>query len=175
MRSNFVALAMGFVDDGAQLVHGKCGDVVEDAIVADLVGAVGVDLDPVGAVHDLLANGLAGFVGAIDNLHAVRDRHIGCIAQERVGARNIEGPGCNLHARAGNYAAIDGVADIDIGVAGAFGFEVANHGKAIVERTTSVYRTENSAVLGGLLEELGVVIGSGDVALEQDVGVGVDQ
>src|SRR5208282_1708591 len=119
MRRNFVALAMSLVDDGAEFVHGEGGNVVEDAVFADAIGAVAVNLDPVGAVANLFADGLARVVGAIDQLNSVGNGDIGGVSLERIGTGDVERAGCNLHARAGNDAVVDGLLDVGVGVSGA--------------------------------------------------------
>ena len=75
----------------------------------------------------------------------------------------------------GMTAGVDGLLDVHVGVAGAFGFEIANGGEAIAERTLRRHRAENGAVRSRVLQQLHVVIFGGDVALQQYVGVGVDQ
>ncbi len=64
---------------------------------------------------------------------------------------------------------------INVGVHCAFGFEVAQHGEAMGERDLRIARRQDGAVRNGLLEELLVVVFRGDIALQQNVGVGIDK
>src|SRR5436309_2619333 len=61
VRGNLVPLAMCLVHGGANLIECKGGNVIEQ-VIADKIAAVYVELDPVGAVRDLLANRFANFI-----------------------------------------------------------------------------------------------------------------
>ena len=65
--------------------------------------------------------------------------------------------------------------EIDIGVHRAFGFEVAQHGEAMGERDLCIARRQDGAVRNGLLEELLIVVFRSYIALQQNVGVGIDK
>src|SRR5262249_49875218 len=65
--------------------------------------------------------------------------------------------------------------DVDVGVHGALGFEVADGGEAVVESDAGIARGEDGAVGDGVLEELLVVILGGDVAVEEHMSVNIDE
>ncbi len=76
VRCDFMVLAVRLIDDGVEFIRREGRDVVEHPIGPHEITAVGIDLDPVGAVADLLAHCLACVVGAVNDLHAMRDCHI---------------------------------------------------------------------------------------------------
>ncbi len=77
--------------------------------------------------------------------------------------------------RAGDFAAVDGVADVHVGVHRAFGLEVAQCCEAVFQRDARVAGAEDRAVGDGLVEQLHVVGLGGRVALQQQVRVDVDE
>ncbi len=77
--------------------------------------------------------------------------------------------------RAGNFAVVDGVLHVNVGVHGAFGFDVTHGCEAVAEGNLRVASGKNGAVRDGLLEELRVVVFLCDVALQQDMGVGIHE
>src|SRR5580704_4855134 len=72
VAGDFFAPAMRFVDDGLKLFEGERRLRHQLAVFANPRTVRHVDLDPVGAVVELFASGLAGFDGAIDDLGALR-------------------------------------------------------------------------------------------------------
>jgi hypothetical protein len=78
-------------------------------------------------------------------------------------------------ARARHFPALDGGLNVDVGVHGAFGLEVAHGGDAMVEGEARVTGGEHRAIGNRLFQELFVVFRRRDVALEEDVGVGIDE
>src|SRR6185503_20109626 len=100
--------AVGLVHQGLRLLVGEVGPGVERAVLARVVAAVGVELDPVGPVLHLLAHGLADGVGAVHDLHAFGHAQLPGVPAQRVHAGGSHGPGGHEHARAGNDAAVDG-------------------------------------------------------------------
>src|SRR6201999_2208594 len=93
-----------------------------------------VDLDPVGAVFELLAGGFARFDRAIDDLHAFGHVEFWRVIFEVVSAGGGDSPRGAEKSWAGNGAFGDGFLDFDIAVAGAFGFQIAESGKSLFER-----------------------------------------
>ena len=72
MRRNFVPLAVSLIHYGPQLVQREGGNVVEHAVIPHPVAAIRIDFDPVRAIHDLFAYGLARLVGSIHHLNSMR-------------------------------------------------------------------------------------------------------
>ena len=64
---------------------------------------------------------------------------------------------------------------VDVRVASALGLHIANGREAILERSPHIHGGQNRTVFSGLLQQLLVVIGRRDVALQQHVRVRVDQ
>ena len=77
--------------------------------------------------------------------------------------------------RAGDFPVVDGLLDVDVGVHRAFGFDVTQGGEAVGESDLRIACRQNGAVRNRLLEELLVVILRGDVSLQQNVGVSIDE
>ena len=123
----------------------------------------------------MLAHGLSGVIRAVHELHAVRHLDLPGIAEQRIHSRGRHGARGYLHARAGHFTALDGHFHVYIGVHGAFGFEVAERGEAMVERNARIARGEDGAVGDGLLQELRVVFLGGDVPVQKNVRVGVNK
>src|SRR5271157_2842349 len=175
MGGNLVALAMRLVHDGAQLVHGEGRDVVEDAIGLYAVTAVGINLNPIHSVGDLLAYCFAPAVGAVHLLYALGPLQLPRIFEDGVRAGHVHRTSRDLHAWPRNNARVDGLLDVHIRVAGALGFKVANGGEPVAQGALRGDRAENGAVRRGLLQDLHVIVCGRDVALQQHVRMGVDQ
>src|SRR5580700_9396984 len=92
-----------------------------------------VDLNPVGAVIELLARGLARFDGTVDDLDALRHFDLGRVTFEGISAGGRDGASGDEKTRPGNVSAFDGHFDADVAVAGAFGFHVAERGETLLE------------------------------------------
>ena len=119
-----------FVDDGVCFFDTEIGDADDFAVGREAVAIGAVNFDQVGAVIELLADGFARFPGAVDGLNADGNGDFGRIAFEAVAAGGGDAARGNFHARAGNQALIDGVANVHVAVHGAFGFDVAHGGEA---------------------------------------------
>ena len=72
VRRDLVALTMCLVHYRPQLVERESRDIVERPVRLDLVAAVGIDLDPIGSMIDLLAHRAARVIGAVYFLHSLR-------------------------------------------------------------------------------------------------------
>src|SRR6185437_3470529 len=73
------------------------------------------------------------------------------------------------------YTAIDGGFHVHVGVHGAFGLEVAERGESVVERDAGVAGRDDRAIRDGPFQELLVVFRGGDVSIEEEVGVRVNE
>ncbi len=80
-----------------------------------------------------------------------------------------------MHARSGNDFLFDGFLQVHIGVAGALGFQVADGGEPVLQRTPGGLCCHNCPVGSALLQQLLVIVRRGDVPLQQHVGVRVNQ
>ena len=80
-----------------------------------------------------------------------------------------------MHARAGHFAVGDRRLYIHVRVHGAFRLQVANSREAVRKRDVRVARGENRAVGNRLLQQLRVVFLGRDVALQQNVRMGIDE
>ena len=160
------------VDDGLQFRGGQRGRGV--AAGADAV--VGVQLDPVGAAGGLLAHRAHRFVRAADFLRAAGQVEIGTEAARTgaVAGAGDDGTGGDIQARAGNQAFVDRALDRDVGVAGAFGAQVAQRGEAGQQRVARVRGGFQRAVVLRLLQHL-VVPQRLVVGMQEHVRVEVDQ
>src|SRR5688500_1028823 len=83
VRGHATAESLCLVDDGLELFLGPVRPAAEASILADVRIAVGVELDPVGAVLYLLAHGASQVVGAVDELRAGWNLDLPGIAGQR--------------------------------------------------------------------------------------------
>ncbi len=131
-----------------------------------------VDLGEVGAFFALGADGGDDLVGGV-GVVGVREDVLGGV--EAVGvlvaAEEVDGYAGDAHARAGDHAGVDGVADGGVGGAGAFGAHVALGGEAGDEVGGGGGGGDEGALGDGLVDGL-EVFGAG---VEEEVDVGVDE
>jgi hypothetical protein len=90
--------ARRLVDEGAGLLLGHGDAQVDDLAAVEELPVVAVELDPVGAVLDLLAHRPAHAVRPVGDLHALGDRDLGGVPQKRVVTGGRDRPGRH-HAR----------------------------------------------------------------------------
>ena len=95
-----------------------------------------VHLDPVRAVVELLARGLARLDRSIDDLHALRHFDLRRVALERISSGGRDRARRNKQPRPGNVSAFNRLLDAHIAVARTFGFHVAQSGEALFERAS---------------------------------------
>src|SRR5438270_4573492 len=104
-----------------------------------------VNLEPIGAVVELLAGGFARFHGAVDELRALGDLDLRSVAFEWIASRGRDGAGNSEDARAGNAAFVDGLPNADIAIAGAFRLDIANGGEALLHRSMRGHHRASSS------------------------------
>ena len=130
---DFLADAVGLTDQRLQLgraeIHARAQR--PPRVVGFVIFAIGIELDPVGAVLRFLAHRLADLVGPVDDLHAFGHLDLPRISEQRVHAGRRHRTGGDEHARSGDHAACDGGLEIDVGVHRALGFQVADGGEAV--------------------------------------------
>src|SRR6185437_14780184 len=100
-------LAVGFIHNGAQLLEGEGWNVIQYAVGAKEIAAVGIHLDPVGAEADLFAHGFTRLIGTIHKLHSMWHLDLPVVALERISAGHIHGATHDFHARPRNDAIVD--------------------------------------------------------------------
>src|SRR5262249_17388858 len=126
VRGDLDAEAVRLVDDRGDLGGREVDAAADRAIwLAPVDAVVGVQLDPVGAVADLLAYRLARLLRPVDRLHADRHFELPVVAEQRIHAGRRERTRDDEHPRARHDAAIDRLLEIDIGVHRALGLEIA--------------------------------------------------
>src|SRR5215472_13286111 len=135
-----------------------------------------VDLDPVGAVIELLPCDLAEFDRAIAELRAFGDHDIGVVAFERISAGGGDGAGHHKQPRSGNVPGVDGFFESDIAVPGAFGLKIAQSCETLLQSATHGHSCPCRAKRPRMLQQLDVVSAFGGIlTLKKNVGVRVDQ
>src|SRR5271165_5943265 len=157
---------MGLVHDRAQLIHGEGRDVVEHAARLHTVAAVGIDLDPVHAIGDLFSYGLTAALRAVHLLHTLGPLQLPRITKHWIRPSHVHRTPRDLHARAWYHPSVDRFLDVRIGVASAFGFQIANRGEAISEGTLRGNSAKNRPIGRGVLQDLHVVVFGGDITLQ---------
>ena len=135
---------------------------------------VAVELDPIGAVTDLVAHDAGQAVDAVGLFGALRHAPLEGEALRGVAAGGDDGAGGGEHSRTGDDALIDGLLEFDIGVGGAFGAEIADGGEAGHQRGAQVIDGAGGAQGEAFVRDL-IVPRRFVVGVEQDVGVAFDQ
>src|SRR5262249_60837040 len=87
---------------------------------------IGIDLDPVGAPADLIANDARQAVDSIGFLGALRNAPLGSITLRGIATRCHDRARDGEHARTGDDALSDGVPHATIGISRALRPEIAN-------------------------------------------------
>src|ERR1035437_409255 len=124
---------------------------------------VAVELDPIGAVADLIAHHADERARSIGFLGALRDAPFERESLGAVRAGGDDGARRGEHAGTGNDALVDGLLEFDSGVAGALGAEVAHGGAAGDPRGAQVVDGARGAQSEALMQDLvvpgGLVVG----------------
>src|SRR5262245_14260404 len=87
---------------------------------------VSVDLDPVGAMSDLIADDTSQTVDAVGFFGALWNTPFRSVALWSITARRHYCPGRDDHARSGNDSLLHGLLESNIGVARAFSTKISN-------------------------------------------------
>ncbi len=126
MARGLLAEPMGLIDQRLQDRHGIGQDVFRLAIGREGIGAGREELDPVRAMFDLIANRGARFLDIVND--GVRN---GVHRLVRILRRSpIDAASRDLLPRSVDESCVDGVADIDIGIAIAVAAHVADRREA---------------------------------------------
>ena len=167
---------MSFVHDRLQFLDRERG-LRNQFTMLSHPGAMGhVNLDPVGAVVKLFARRLARLHRPVDNLRALGHDELGSVALEVIAAGGGDGAGGHKQPRAGDVAAFDGLLDAHVAIARAFGLDVAQRGKALLQRPPGGNRGPRRPQGQRIFQDVGVIAALRRVfSLQEDVGMGVDQ
>src|SRR6185295_20114076 len=119
VRGDFAAQRVSFIDDGVQLFLRELRRV--HVVSRRKNAATGAGLDDVGAVFVREADGIAGLVGAVDHAFGGAGFMREQTSAEPSGVIAVSTSGTNgmdrdQHARAGNFAVANGVAQADVDV-----------------------------------------------------------
>lgn len=171
VNRDVLAGAGGFFDSGAEFRLG----VLErrgKAAVAKYVWARFVDFHEIGTFFDLLAYGGHELVSII-GVSGVGEDTLGGIEMDGVfvAAKNVDGIAADAHARAGNFAAIDGVADGGVRGAGTFRAHVALGGKSGHQVVASGERGGDGALGDGFFDGLQIF----GARMQEKMDMGVDE
>ena len=176
VAGDFLSPAVSFVHNRAQFLDRERGLRNQFAVLAHPRAVRHVDLDPVGAVVELLARRFARLDRTVDDLHAFRHFDLRRVAFKRISAGGRNCARRNKHPRPGNISALDGHLDADIAIARTFGLHVAHGREALFERAPRRNRGSRRAKGQRILQQLNVVSALGwDFPLQKDVRVRIDQ
>src|SRR5215472_5410533 len=165
MRGDFALELVRFLNDDTHFFDRKSGSI-----------PIRINFDEVGAVADLFSDGTASFFGTANHLSAGgKIAQIGGNAEGMVLTDSGDGARCDLHARAFDQALMDRVTKGDIGIPGAFAFQIANGSETGMEgdaRVSGAFEGAKSLGLFGEVEDVAVGTGGG---ARHEVGVAVDE
>src|SRR3981081_3295839 len=92
-----------------------------------------IDLDPIGAMVELLASRFTRLDGSIDQLCALGYRDLRGVVLQRITARGMDRTGRNKHSGARYVPFVDGLLDTDVAVSGTFGLDVPNRRETLFQ------------------------------------------
>ena len=168
---NVFAGTGGFFDGGAEFGF-RVLERRREVAVAKRVRACFVDLDEIGAFFYLLADYGDEFGGVVGVGGVGQDVLLGIVADGVfVPAENVDGVAADAQARAGDLAAIDGVANSGVGGACAFGAHVALGGKPSHQIIASGEKRGNGALRYGLFDGLEIF----GARMKEEVDVNVNE
>src|SRR5258708_769873 len=116
-----------------------------------------VDLDPVGAVIQLLASRFACLDRAVDELGALGHVKLRRIVLERVASSGGNGTSCDEQPWPGNVATFDGLLDADVAVARAFSLYITQSGESLLQRAPRGNRRPGRAKRQRIFQNVDVV------------------
>src|SRR5207302_4038749 len=135
-----------------------------------------VDLDPVRAMIELLARGLARLDRTVDQLRAFRHSDLRRVSLQVVAAGGGDGARGGEDARSGNASLVDGLLDADVAVSRTLGLDVADGGESLLQRAARRNGGPRRAIRERILQQLHVITTLGRVfTLQKNVRVRIDQ
>src|ERR1700756_4576627 len=105
-----------------------------------------IDLDPVGAVIELLARRFPRFDRTVDDLSALRNGDLRRVSLEVIAAGGGDGARGGEDAWPWDAPFVDGLLDAEVAVPGALGLDIADGGESLLERTARRYGGPRRAV-----------------------------
>src|SRR5882724_3544550 len=127
MACCFLPVPVRFIYDCLDLLLCKSGIASQSAIRLKLIVSRRMKFDPVGAVMNLLADGLPRGPRSVNSLIASRQVHFR--RTQNTFSRRHQSHRGNLHARPGEIPPVNRLLDIHIGVAAAVAHQVAQGGE----------------------------------------------
>jgi len=152
MRRDFPPRAMRLIDDGAHLVDREIGQAPDRAVGVRVIATIGVDLDPVGAVVDLVAHGLPATIGAVTHLDTPWHVQLPGVARQTICAGRRQRLRRDEETRTLDDAALDCLLQIDVGEPGPLVADVPHCREAVVERDPERARRAQRAKWHRLLQ-----------------------
>src|SRR6266699_3096744 len=134
---------------------------------------IGINLDPVGAVADLIAHYARQAVAAVGFFRALRDAPLSGITLWPIAARRYDRSRDNEHARARDDSLLHRLLEADVGITRAFRSQVANSCKARQQSITQVIGRARHSQTERLARHL-IVPGGLAIRMQQDVRVRFD-
>ncbi len=119
---------------------------------------------------------LARLDRAVNDLDALGQSQLGRVVFQRVPSGSRDRARGDQQARAGNKAAVNGLLDADIAIAGSLGLDISQRRKTLLQGTAYGNRRARRSQRSRILQDVDVVSPFGGVfSLQKNVGVGVDQ
>src|SRR4051812_39360648 len=176
MASDFAFLAVSFVYYRTDLVESQRGLRYQLSVLAHPRPVRHINLEPVGAVRDLLARDLTHLHCAIAKLRSFWDDDVRVVALKWVSARHRDCARDHEQSRAGDVAVVNRLFDPEVAVAGAFSLHVAQSCEAFFQRPMHRDNGAGSAIRRGVFQQLHVVTALGGIfALKKHVRVSINE
>ena len=147
VRGDLAPRTMRLIDDRLHLVEREVRQTADRSLRRAVVAAVGVDLDPVRAVRDLVPDRLPASFRSITHLNALRHVQFPRVAGETVRASRRERFGRHEESRSLNDALVDRALEVDIRESRALVADIAQRGEPMISAIRSA-RVARSARYG---------------------------
>src|ERR1700674_3779871 len=135
-----------------------------------------VDLDPVGAMCQLLAGGFARLDRAVDELSTRGHIKFRSVSLKLIASSRGDGASRDEQSRPGDVSALDGLFDADVAIARAFRLHVAQGGESLLQRAPRGNRGSGRTKRQRILQNVDVVSAlCGLLTLQKDMGMRIDQ
>ena len=123
----------------------------------------------------LLSHRASATIGAVDFLYTLGHLKRRRITEQRIGTGHVHCAPGHLHTRPGDDAVFNSGFHIDIRVPSTFGFDIANGREPPLHHASGINRRVDGPKFRRLFEQLLVVVGRGDIPLQEHVGMRIDQ
>ena len=118
-------------------------------------------------MHDLLAYSFSPFIRPVHQLHPVRHWHTRRIAEKWISSGHVQGPGSYLHTRSRDHAILNCFFYVHVGIPRPLSLQISNGSEAVLQCTPRIHCREDCPIFGRLLQQLLVIIGRCNVALQE--------